>query len=1082
MGLLARSAAGFVTVREASKTDGLLRGATWLIAAFPLYSAAGYIFGVHYSRYLDRRRKRLARASSCSARLTVSIGLEEAQKDEWQLELIQALARALEVSVTRIAFQGAGEARGEVFVRMVLTRPDDADKTGLPCNELWKRLNLKQEAAGPLASVTSVVVSGEKGSDDISDTKTYSLWLVPEKKAKEACSEAIKDLSKKLEAPSFEAHVTLLGALSGSEEDVKGFVEGFARETSPIPLAFKRLAFGSVYFRSVFLEAEQTEGLMSAHNKVRSLIPKSYLPEILGGRKCHWLDSQTKLEGFAPHLSLAYTENIANSTAEIQKTHESLVEAAAFTATEVEIWETDPEDRTTKSWKQIASFKLEGKQPVSFWKLFRRFARVAAPEIVQIAAGTGLSMAGSLIVEKACQHDSDLISGKHLGKSNEELVKVLMKGLVLWGATNQLFSWANVVISDAGRKIGARLKEQLFECLMKQDVKWITKKGANDLYKTLTQRTENIQRMFTSEVPGVVRMCTDFTMNIGVLWLTRPKLCAFGFGMFAFQNMTCPFFDGIHQIVADHDPKEKEVKENAQEVLQNFRTVRAFNREGREKQAFSKFLSQGARLLPSHFVEKLTDLGTWFSYEFTFQVAYLYGGMLVNMGDVKAEEVKDVVQKAFKSTWPLYQLRRRLLNKSTFAEDADAVLEALERPPEIPFEDETNYNPRAVDIRGEIEATALRFSYSDDTDSASLKDLNFKIPAGSMVGLVGPSGCGKSTLFNLLLRFYDPQGGAIKIDGVDLALWNPQALYRAVAWVSQEHSVFGGSVLDNIRYGAPDASEEEVLAVMKEAALYDDVMKKEKGVHTMASELSGGQKQRLSIARALLLDPKILLLDEATSALDTVSERKVQKAFEKLMKGRTVIAIAHRLSTIMNSDLILVLEAGQLIEQGSHAELLKKSGGKYADLVQQQLAVGDDNSKAETPTDPKAVQDCALALEELRARVPEEEREVVAKAVEALKNATQTLRDEKTRLAIKERSLLGARPWRTARSLRTAMRAVRNMRPSAPTLVGAVSAEAAAEEAGLPLITLERALSAASRLEEAQEEDETPAPMPLELL
>eukprot|EP00931_Biecheleriopsis_adriatica_P046134 TRINITY_DN2647_c0_g1_i1.p1 TRINITY_DN2647_c0_g1~~TRINITY_DN2647_c0_g1_i1.p1 ORF type:complete len:1098 (+),score=203.66 TRINITY_DN2647_c0_g1_i1:53-3295(+) len=1080
MGLLARSAAGFVTVREASKTDGLLRGATWLIAAFPLYSAAGYIFGVHYSRYLDRRRKRLARASSCSARLTVSIGLEEAQKDEWQLELIQALARALEVSVTRIAFQGAGEARGEVFVRMVLTRPDDADKTGLPCNELWKRLNLKQEAAGPLASVTSVEVSGEKDSDDISATKTYSLWLVPEKKAKEACSEAIKDLSKKLEAPSFEAHVALLGELSGSAEDVKGFVEGFARETSPIPLAFKRLAFGSVYFRSVFLEAEQTEGLMSAHNKVRSLIPKSYLPEFLGGKKCHWLDSQTKLEGFAPHLSLAYTENIANSTAEIQKTHESLVEAAAFTATKIEIWETNLEDRTTKSWKQIASFKLEGKQPVSFWKLFRRFARVAAPEIVQIAAGTGLNMAGSLIGGKASRHEFELLSGKHVGKSNEELVKVLMEGLVLWCASDQLNQWARAVISDAGRKIGARLKEQLFECLMKQDVKWITKKGANDLYKTLTQRTMNIRRMFTREVPDVVKLCTDFTMNIGVLWLTQPKLCAFGFGMFAFRWMTCPFFDGIHQIVADHDPKEKEVKENAQEVLQNFRTVRAFNREGREKQAFSKFLSQGARLLPSHFVEKLTDLGIGLIQNLTRKVAFLYGGKLAHMGGVKAEEVKDVVGKVFGSIFKLSQLRQ--LNKSTFAEDADAVLEALERPPEIPFEDETNYNPRAVDIRGEIEATALRFSYSDDTDSASLKDLNFKIPAGSMVGLVGPSGCGKSTLFNLLLRFYDPQGGAIKIDGVDLALWNPQALYRAVAWVSQEHSVFGGSVLDNIRYGAPDASEEEVLAVMKEAALYDDVMKKEKGVHTMASELSGGQKQRLSIARALLLDPKILLLDEATSALDTVSERKVQKAFEKLMKGRTVIAIAHRLSTIMNSDLILVLEAGQLIEQGSHAELLKKSGGKYADLVQQQLAVGDDNSKAETPTDPKAVQDCALALEELRARVPEEEREVVAKAVEALKNATQTLRDEKTRLAIKERSLLGARPWRTARSLRTAMRAVRNMRPSAPTLVGAVSAEAAAEEAGLPLITLERALSAASRLEEAQEEDETPAPMPLELL
>lgn len=306
-----------------------------------------------------------------------------------------------------------------------------------------------------------------------------------------------------------------------------------------------------------------------------------------------------------------------------------------------------------------------------------------------------------------------------------------------------------------------------------------------------------------------------------------------------------------------------------------------------------------------------------------------------------------------------------------------------------------------------------------------LKDLTFTIPAGSMVGLVGPSGCGKSTLFNLFLRFYDPQSGSLEIDRISLANWNPQALYRAVAWVSQDQCVFKGSVLDNIRYGVPDASEEEVLRAMREADLYDDVMKKPQGVATPASELSGGQKQRLSIARAVLTDPKILLLDEATSALDTVSERKVQKALESLMKGRTVIAIAHRLSTIMNANLIMVMESGKIIEQGTHA--------------------------AETATDPKAVEDCALTLEQLRSRVPADLMGEVDAAVKALKDAATTLKQEKKRLALRERSMLGSRKWKAANTLRNAMRAIKLIRPppsSGPS----------------PPLLLERALSTASEV------------------
>ncbi|CAK9016505.1 ATP-binding cassette sub-family B member 10 [Durusdinium trenchii] len=570
-----------------------------------------------------------------------------------------------------------------------------------------------------------------------------------------------------------------------------------------------------------------------------------------------------------------------------------------------------------------------------------RDLRVAAPEFLQIGLGTALSLVANVVVDWAIQHDSDLFTGKHVGKDTSELVRVLGHGLMIWGVRwVSGVSWVLLSGDVGGNSVGAVKAMSLVH-------------GADELYKTLMKRTDNVQRVFTNQIPQLITMASNLVMNIGFLWFSKPRLCAFGIGMFAFQNIGNSVFDNILRLARDHDHKLEEVKEreNALEVLQNFRTVRAFGREEKEKQSFHSCMAQALRLRFSDVVDKFTDLGCWFVSEFTFQVAYMYGGILVNLNYIKATEVKDAVSKSFRAVWPLYQLRRQLTHQSTFMEDAAAVLEALERPPEIPFGDERMFSPSTEKINGRIEAKGVCFSYSDDLDAAALKEVTFEIPCGSMVGLVGPSGCGKSTLFNLLLRFYDPQKGAIEVDGVDLAKWNPQALYRAVSWVSQDQCVFTGSVIENIRYGMPHATEEEVLQVMREADLYDDVMKKPSGVATAASELSGGQKQRLSIARALLRNPKILLLDEATSALDTVSERKVQKALEKLMKGRTVIAIAHRLSTIMNADLILVMEAGKVIEQGTHTELLKKSGGKYANLVQQQLAVED--KKDDTSADPK---------------------------------------------------------------------------------------------------------------------------------
>ena len=221
-----------------------------------------------------------------------------------------------------------------------------------------------------------------------------------------------------------------------------------------------------------------------------------------------------------------------------------------------------------------------------------------------------------------------------------------------------------------------------------------------------------------------------------------------------------------------------------------------------------------------------------------------------------------------------------------------------------------------------------------------LKDINLTVKRGEKLVMIGPSGSGKSTTLSLLQRFYDVSGGAIRVDGVDIRDASMHELRQRFAYVEQEPTIFAGTIADNIRFGKPDATMDEVEAASRAALVHDFVIDLPRGYETMVGErgvmLSGGQKQRLAIARAILKNAPILLLDEATSALDAQSERLVQKALEHLMKGRTTLVIAHRLATIRDADKILVLDAGQIIDQGTHDELVAK-GGRYAELAKLQF-------------------------------------------------------------------------------------------------------------------------------------------------
>ena len=313
----------------------------------------------------------------------------------------------------------------------------------------------------------------------------------------------------------------------------------------------------------------------------------------------------------------------------------------------------------------------------------------------------------------------------------------------------------------------------------------------------------------------------------------------------------------------------------------------------------------------------------------------ILGGYLTIKDVIEVGDIQSFIQYVRNFTQPLQQIAQVANMLQSTAAASERVFEFLEGPEE----DQTVENPVSVEnLQGNVEFEHVRFGYNED--KIIINDFSADVKEGQKIAIVGPTGAGKTTMIKLLMRFYDVNGGSIKIDGHDVRDFNRSELREMFGMVLQDTWLFHGTISDNIRYGKLNATEEEVIQAAKAAHVHRFIQTLPGGynmeLNEEASNVSQGQKQLLTIARAILADPKILILDEATSSVDTRTEEMIQKAMDNLMKGRTSFVIAHRLSTIRDADLILVMKDGDIIEQGNHEELLAK-GGFYADLYNSQF-------------------------------------------------------------------------------------------------------------------------------------------------
>lgn len=590
--------------------------------------------------------------------------------------------------------------------------------------------------------------------------------------------------------------------------------------------------------------------------------------------------------------------------------------------------------------------------PTDTWALLR-LARFAAPYRGALIVGlilTLLSTAATLVPPYLTMPlmDDVLIPFQNGKPIDYDLVAFYLTGVVVAALLAWLLGWARTyLLAWVSERIGADLRTTTFKHLQTLSLQYFGGKRTGDLMARIGAETDRINLFLSLHLLDFLNDVLMIVMTACILisidpWLAVTTLIPLPLILWLIHLVRHRLRFGFEKV----DRSWSELTNVLADTIPGIRVVKAFAQENREvarfREANDRYLGVNDRInkvwaLFAPTVTLLTEVG--------LLVVWIFGISQVASSTITVGVLAAFLAYIARFYTRLDSMSRIVSHTQQAAAGAKRIFDILDHVSSVP----DAQRPVPLDrMQGKIEIRNIGFRYGS---RSVLKNVSLDIGAGEMIGLVGHSGSGKSSLVNLICRFYDVTEGGIRVDGVDIRSYSLNSYRRNIGLVLQEPFLFFGTIAENIAYGKPEASREEIIAAARAARAHDFILRLPQGYDSLVGErgqaLSGGERQRISIARALLIDPRILILDEATSSVDTTTEMEIQEALDNLIQGRTTIAIAHRLSTLRKADRLVVLDRGAIVEIGNHEDLMAR-GGAYYDLYEAQTRQVD----ADAPLDP----------------------------------------------------------------------------------------------------------------------------------